>query len=195
MTVSLELLSRPEPRPDLFESLLVPVTVPEGADSPSLLDDGRPADSFTPPEAAWLPAPRPEEVAEAISAGGGVEADLWSMGAHDAADVLVAATHAGVGFGPGLQPRASTLAQVWVLLVAAVSALTGEDVRRAWEAGGAGDGAVPAGPGDEAAAAVVNLPRGAREAVRDVITCIRVPAETYEELAAALARDVESLRR
>lgn len=195
MSVSLELLSRPDPRPDLFESLLVPVTFPDGSGSPSRLDDDRLADGLRPPEAQWLVHPTPEAATAAIAAGGGAEVDLWPLGAHDAADVLVAATHAGVGFGPGLQPRAESVAQVWVLLTAAVAALTGQDVRRCWEAGGAGDGAEPAGPGDAAAAAVVNLSRGAREAVRDVITCIRVPAQNYEELAAALARQVESLRR
>lgn len=187
MVVALELLARPAPRPDLFEQLIVPVRLPGGPAAASLLDDVSSRMPPGVPAAAWHAEPTPQWVTDTVRAGRGAEVDLWALAARDAADVLIAATHAGVGFGPGLQPRAAAAAEVWTLLDAAVCALTGEDVLRAWQASGAGSGARPHGPQRQRCAAIAGLPRAAREAVRDVITCIRVPAADCARVDAELA--------
>ena len=187
MPVSLELLSRPAPRPDLFEQLLVAVRLPAGPAAASTLVDATAGDQYKVPQAQWLAEPSPDQVTTILTAGSGAEIDPWPLAPHDAADLLVAATHAGVGFGPGLHVRATTAAQVWTVLDATVCALTGEDVRQAWERSGAGHGAQAHGPQHQRRAQIAGLPRAAREAVRDVITWIRVPEERLTDVEAELA--------
>ena len=174
MTVSLELLSRGPSRPDLFEDLVV-----TDHDLPAAL-------------ARWS-VPRPVEVAPdgdtglpdpdavaAVLAGGTaavIEVAPGLTGAGPAEDVLVdllaVAAHSGVGFGSGLVPRCADAGQLWALLAGAVAAMTGGDVRAALAA--------------PDAAALVALPRAAREAVRDVVTCAVVPAGDVDEVSADLA--------
>src|SRR5699024_12333655 len=84
-----------------------------------------------------------------------------------------AAAHSGVGFGSGLVPRAADAGQVWALLAGAVAAMTGRDVRAALS---------NPDPG-----ALLGLNRSAREAVRDVVTCVAVPAADVDRVVADLA--------
>ncbi|WP_333619515.1 hypothetical protein [Dietzia sp.] len=179
MAVDLELLFRPAKRPDLFEDLLLPVGENGQPDA-----GGRESWSIPVPEV--LRDPSPEAVGAAIAAGGGVSLDLWTLGAADAADIVIAVAHAGVGFGPGLQVPAENAEQAWTLLSLAVAAMIGEDVRAEWEACAGGN----SGPGEERRAKIGGLGRAAREAIRDVITVIPVPADaaasieaTFPELA------------
>lgn len=172
MAVDLEILLRPAPRPDLFEDLLLPVR----GGVPS--DDGV-RERWSIPAAESPDRLTPEGIAAALAAGGGVLVDLWSLDAHDAADLLIAAAHGGVGFGPGLQPEAETPEQVWTLLSGAVAAIVGEDVRVEWEACGRG----VAGPSAERRAFIGGLARAARETIRDVVTVVRVPEEACAPIA------------
>ncbi|MBB1037585.1 hypothetical protein G6025_06245, partial [Dietzia natronolimnaea] len=81
--------------------------------------------------------------------------------------------HSGVGFGSGLIPRCTDAGQVWALLAGAVAAMTGGDVRAALSA--------------PDPAALVALSRSAREAIRDVVTCVLVPEGSLHEVSADLA--------
>lgn len=177
MAVNLELLVRPAARPDLFEDLLVPA----GAEGHTSGDDAGRADTpWSIPAPEILDSATPEAVSAAISAGGGVAVDLWALPAHDASDLVISAAHAGVGFGPGLQPTADTAEQVWTLISAAVAAIIGEDVPAHWAECGAGE----TGPGAERRAFIAGLSRSARETIRDVVTVIRVPADRLDAIAA-----------
>ena len=89
------------------------------------------------------------------------------------ADLLAVAAHSGVGFGAGLVPRCTDADQVWSLLAGAVAAMTGDDVRAALAA--------------PDPAALLALSRSAREAVRDVVTCVAVPADHLERVAGAVS--------
>lgn len=106
----------------------------------------------------------------------GVGPDPAQRAAH-LADLLAVATHAGVGFGSGLVPRCADVSQVWALLAGAVAAMTGGDVR-----------AAIAAPDP---AAIVGLSRSAREAIRDVVTCVLVPRGQ----AAAITTDLMTADR
>ena len=184
MAVDLELLFRPAARPDLFEDLLVPVGRAGGGPTD---DAGQIAKRWSIPAAEELENPTPESVSAALAGGGGVAIELWEMSAHDASDLLIAAAHGGVGFGPGLQPRAETAEQVWTLISGAVAAIIGEDVQAHWAECGAGD----AGPDTERRAFITGLGRSARETVRDVITVIGVPAERVADIAATFPAGTE----
>ena len=184
MAVDLELLFRPAARPDLFEDLLVPT----GSAAHLPTDDaGQIAKRWSIPAAEELDNPTPETVSAALAAGGGVAIDLWERSAHDASDLLIAAAHGGVGFGPGLQPRAETAEQVWTLISAAVAAIIGEDVQAHWTECGGGS----RGPDAERRAFIAGLGRSARETIRDVITVIGVPSERLADIAATFPADGE----
>ena len=90
----------------------------------------------------------------------------------DLADLVIVAAHSGVGFGHGLVPRCTTAPRVWSLLAGAVAAMTGEDVPRALAA--------------PDPSSLTGLGRSAREAVRDVVTCVAVPGDGAARVAAAL---------
>lgn len=184
MAVDLELLFRPAARPDLFEDLLVPTA---GAARTPTDDAGEISKRWSIPAAEELGSPSPESVSAALAAGGGVTIDLWGRSAHDASDLLIAAAHGGVGFGPGLQPRAETAEQVWTLISAAVAAIIGEDVQAHWAECGAGR----TGPDAERRAFIAGLGRSARETIRDVITVIGVPAERLADIAATFPEEGE----
>lgn len=174
MTVSLELLSRGPSRPDLLEDL-----VATDSDLPATLarwSVPRPVD-VAPDGDTGLPDP---DAVAAVLAGGTaavIEVAPGLTGAGPAEEILVdllaVAAHSGVGFGSGLVPRCADAGQVWSLLAGAVAAMTGGDVR-----------AVLAEPDP---AALVGLPRAAREAIRDVVTCVVVPAAVVEAVSADLA--------
>lgn len=181
--MSLELLARGPARPDLREDLVVaeadlaevlgrwsappPVAVPAGS--------GPAAGSGSGP-AAGLPGL--DAVAGVLAAGSPalveVAPGLAGPGpaADHLADLLAVAAHSGVGFGAGLVPRCADADQVWALLSGAVAAMTGADVRAAL-----------AHPDP---AALVALSRSAREAVRDVVTCVVVPAADVARVTAEL---------
>lgn len=184
MAVDLELLFRPAARPDLFEDLLVPT----GRTGSAPTDDaGEIGKRWSIPAAKELDNPTPGSVSAALAAGGGVAIDLWERSAHDAADLLIAAAHGGVGFGPGLQPRAETAEQVWTLISAAMAAIVGEDVQTHWVECGEGQ----TGPDTERRAFINGLGRSARETIRDVITVICVPAESLAAIAATFPAEGE----
>ncbi|MDV8002074.1 hypothetical protein [Rhodococcus sp. IEGM 1408] len=174
MTVSLELLSRGPSRPDLFEDLVV-----SGSGLAATLSRWSvpvPVDVAPDPDTGL---PGLDAVAEVLAAGTAAVVDVAPglAGPGPAADWLVdllaVAAHSGVGFGSGLAPRCTDAGQIWALLAGAVAAMTGGDVRAAL-----------ASPDP---AALVALPRSAREAIRDVVTCAVVPAGVEEEVAADLA--------
>jgi hypothetical protein len=174
MTVSLELLSRGPSRPDLLEDLVVE----DAGLAAALARWGVPAPAAVAPDpATGLPAP--DAVAAVLSGGTAAVVDVapGSAGPGPAADTLVellaVAAHSGVGFGSGLVPRCADTGQVWALLAGAVAAMTGGDVR-----------AAIAAPDP---AALLALPRSAREAIRDVVTCVIVPAGDRAEVSADLA--------
>ena len=179
MTVSLELLSRGPARPDLVEDL-----VAAEADLAATL-------------ARWsAPAPVPvrsdpdlglpslDAVATVLADGTPALVDVAPGLADDDAageqlvQMLIAAAHSGVGFGSGLVPRAADAGQVWALLAGAVAAMTGRDVRAALS---------NPDPG-----ALLGLNRSAREAVRDVVTCVSVPAADVDRVVADLAGSAPS---
>lgn len=213
MTVSLELLGRGPSRPDLLEDLVVdettiaetlgrwsvkaPVVVePDRATGQPALDEvvevlagGTPAVVDVVPGLAAVAAMlgAPDGAAGSAtgggsggtgSAGGSGDADMPAAGPDPAqraahlADLLAVATHAGVGFGSGLVPRCADASQVWALLAGAVAAMTGGDVR-----------AAVAAPDP---AAIVGLSRSAREAIRDVVTCVLVPRGQAAAIATEL---------
>ena len=178
MTVSLELLARGPSRPDLLQDLVVA----EGPlDAPLVATLAR-----------WsVPAPVAVDADPGIGLAG-LDAVGGVLTAGSAAvidvvpglagpgpaedrlvDLLAVAAHSGVGFGSGLVPRCADAGQVWSLLSGAVAAMTGADVRAAL--------ATPD------PARLVALSRSAREAIRDVVTCVIVPAGDAEAIAAALA--------
>lgn len=175
MTVSLELLPRGPARPDLTEDLVVaepeltaalarwsakaPVPVPPGPGGPAGPPD---PDAVAAVLAGDVPAL--VDVAPGL-AGPGPEQDRL-------VDVLIVAVHSGVGFGAGLVPRVTDATQVWALLAGAVAAMTGADARAALAA-----------PDPDA---LLALGRSAREAVRDVITCVAAPADVVDRVAADL---------
>lgn len=184
MTVSLELLSRGPARPDLTEDLVVaeteltavlarwsvkaPVAVPAGPEIPDGPDDtGGPDGSPDPDDVAAVLADDVPALVDVVAglAGPGPEQDRL-------VDLLVVAVHSGVGFGSGLVPRVTDAAQVWALLAGAVAAMTGADARAALEA-----------PDPDA---LLALGRSAREAVRDVVTCVAVPATLVDRVVADL---------
>lgn len=207
--MSLELLGRGPSRPDLLEDLVVDeTTIAEvlgrwSVAAPVVVETdratGQPAlDEVVQVLAGGTPAvvdvaPGLVAVAELLggtavgdaAAGGaaadgaknaGVGPDPAQRAAH-LADLLAVATHAGVGFGSGLVPRCADVSQVWALLAGAVAAMTGGDVR-----------AAIAAPDP---AAIVGLSRSAREAIRDVVTCVLVPRGQ----AAAITTDLMTADR
>lgn len=174
MTVSLELLSRGPSRPDLLEDLVV-------ADTGIATTSAR----WSAPDPVEVP-PDPDTglaglgaVAAVLAAGSAAVIDVApglagpGPAADRLADLLAVAAHSGVGFGSGLAPRCADAGQVWSLLAGAVAAMTGGDVRAALA--------------DPDPAALVGLPRSAREAVRDVVTWAVVPAGDADAVSADLA--------
>lgn len=209
MTVSLELLARGPARPDLLEDLVVDeTTIAEtlgrwSVSAPVVVDvdrvTGQPAlDEVVEVLAGGSPAvvvvaPGLAAVAATVAADGGpadppgtgAPADLSggtgaatdggpapAQSAAHLADLLAVATHAGVGFGSGLVPRCADASQVWAILAGAVAAMTGGDIK-----------AAVAAPDP---AAIVGLSRSAREAIRDVVTCVLVPRGQAEAIATEL---------
>lgn len=206
MTVSLELLARGPSRPDLLEDLVVdgssiseilgrwsasaPVVVEAdkvtgqpaldevvevlGGGTPAVVDvsPGLAAIAAIAAIAASVAGKVAGKADDDSGAAAGEGPDTAQSAAH-LADLLKVAAHSGVGFGSGLIPRCADASQVWALLSGAVAAMTGGDVR-----------AAIATPDP---AAIVGLSRSAREAVRDVITCVLVPRDQTEAIAAELA--------
>lgn len=174
MTVSLELLARGPSRPDLREDLVVA----EGDLAAVLGRWSAPAPEAVPADpGSGLPG---LDAVAAVLAGGtpalvDVAPGLAGPGpaADRLADLLAVAAHSGVGFGAGLVPRCTDADQVWSLLAGAVAAMTGDDVRAALAA--------------PDPAALLALSRSAREAVRDVVTCVAVPADHLERVAGAVS--------
>lgn len=175
--MSLELLARGPARPDMREDLVVAeadladVLGRWSAPPPVVVPGGSGADP-----AASLPGL--DAVAGVLAAGSPalveVSPGLAGPGpaADHLADLLAVAADSGVGFGAGLVPRCTDADQVWALLSGAVAAMTGADVRAAL-----------AHPDP---AALVALSRSAREAVRDVVTCVVVPAADVARVTAEL---------
>lgn len=181
MTVSLELLARGPARPDLTEDLVVaepeltgalarwsvkaPVAVPPGPDG-----SGGPPEPESPPDPEAVAAVLAGDVPALVD----IETGLAGPGpARDRlVDLLIVAVHSGVGFGAGLVPRVTDAGQVWALLAGAVAAMTGADVRAAL-----------ADPDPDA---LLDLGRSAREAVRDVVTCVAVPVAVVDRVVAEL---------
>lgn len=174
MTVSLELLSRGPSRPDLLEDLVV--AEPDLAATLGRWSVSCPVEV---PSDAHTGLPGLDAVAEVLGddtpalvrvgpglTGPGPAADRL-------ADLLAVAAHSGVGFGSGLVPRCEDAEQVWALLAGAVAAMTGADVR-----------AAVARPDP---ARILGLSRPAREAVRDVVTCVSVPVGAVAAISAGLA--------
>ena len=191
MTVSLELLGRGPSRPDLLEDLVMdeasiaealrrwsvkapvvvtsdPVTgLPALDDVMEVLTGGTPAVVDVVPGLAAITG-----TAGTLAGGAAAGPDSAQSAAH-LADLLAVASHAGVGFGSGLVPRCADASQVWAMLSGAVAAMTGADIR-----------AAVAAPDP---ARIVGLGQSAREAIRDVVTCVLVPAGQVEQIVAALA--------
>lgn len=191
MTVSLELLGRGPSRPDLLEDLVMdeasiaealrrwsvkapvvvisdPVTgLPALDDVMEVLTGGTPAVVDVVPGLAAITG-----TAGTLGGGAATGPDSAQSAAH-LADLLAVASHAGVGFGSGLVPRCADASQVWAMLSGAVAAMTGADIR-----------AAVAAPDP---ARIVGLGQSAREAIRDVVTCVLVPAGQVEQIVAALA--------
>lgn len=174
MTVSLELLSRGPSRPDLLEDLVV-----SGSGLTATLarwSIPAPVEVAPDPDTGL---PGLDAVAEVLAAGTAAVVDVApglsgpGAAADRLVDLLAVAAHSGVGFGSGLVPRCADAGQIWALLAGAVAAMTGGDVRAAL-----------ASPDPAALAA---LPRSAREAIRDVVTCAVVPAGHQDEVSADLA--------
>lgn len=198
MTVSLELLGRGPSRPDLLEDLVMdeasiaealrrwsvkspvvvtsdPVTgLPALDDVMEVLTGGTPAVVDVVPGLAAITgtAAGAGAPADAGSAAAATGPDSAQSAAH-LADLLAVASHAGVGFGSGLVPRCADASQVWAMLSGAVAAMTGADIR-----------AAVAAPDP---ARIVGLGQSAREAIRDVVTCVLVPADQVEQIVSALA--------
>lgn len=204
MTVSLELLGRGPSRPDLLEDLVMdeasiverlrrwsvkapvvvtfdPVTgLPALDDVMEVLTGGTPAvvDVATGLVAITGTAGETGAAAGTGAATSGTAASGATVGPDSAqsaahlADLLAVASHAGVGFGSGLVPRCSDASQVWAMLSGAVAAMTGADIR-----------AAVAAPDP---ARIVGLGQSAREAIRDVVTCVLVPADQVEQIVATL---------
>lgn len=180
MTVSLELLSRGPQRPDLLEDLVVAEpdlaatlgrwSVPAPVEVPSDASTGLPG-------LEAVAKVLGDDVPAVVEVGPGLAslASLTGPGpaADRLADLLAVAAHSGVGFGSGLVPRCDNAGQVWALLAGAVAAMTGADVRAAF-----------ARPDP---ARILGLSRPAREAVRDVVTCIAVPVGAVAAISADLA--------
>lgn len=174
MTVSLELLSRGPSRPDLLEDLVVTASglaatlsrwsAPDPVEVPADPDCGLPGPDAV---AAVLAA----EVAAVIEVAPGLGGQ--GPAADRLVDLLALAAHSGVGFGSGLIPRCTDAGEVWALLSGAVAAMTGGDVRAALAA--------------PDPVALVALSRSAREAIRDVVTCVLVPEGALQEVSADLA--------
>jgi len=204
MTVSLELLGRGPSRPDLLEDLVVDdatvgqtlgrwsvpaptVVAPDRMTGQPALDEvaavlagGNPAVVDVAPGLAALtggtstgPATGVAPTTDTTAGGGERGGPAPEQSAAHLVDLLTVATHAGVGFGSGLVPRCADADQVWALLSGAVAAMTGGDVR-----------AAVAAPDP---ARIAGLPRSAREAIRDVITAVLVPAGAVASVAEALA--------
>lgn len=193
MTVPLELIGRGPSRPDLLEDLVVdgttiaetlgrwsvkaPVVVeadrvtgqPALDEVLEVLAGGTPAVVDVAPGLAAVAATLAD--ADTPASGAGTGPDPAQSAAH-LVDLLVVATHAGVGFGSGLVPRCADVSQVWSVLAGAVAAMTGGDVR-----------AAIASPDP---AAIVGLSRSAREAIRDVVTCVLVPRGQESAIASDL---------
>lgn len=185
MTVPLELLPRGSSRPDLTEDLVAaeasvadvlahwsaPAPVPVEAGVERWIEG---TDRFVD-----LPLPGLDAVGEVLATGAPALVDvapgLTGPGSAEdhVVDLLAVASHSGVGFGAGLVPRVDDAGQVWALLAGAVAAMTGGDVRAALRA--------PDPP------ALLGLPRSAREAVRDVVTCVVAPAGRVDGVVADLA--------
>lgn len=184
MTVALELLARGPSRPDLTEDLVAaetavvdllqrwsvsaPVEVPP---SSTRLVPGT-------DDVVELALPGLDAVATVLAGGSPALIDVTPglTGAGPAEDQLVdllaVAAHSGVGFGSGLVPRVDDVGQVWALLSGAVAAITGRDVRAAL-----------ASPDPDW---MLGLPRAARETIRDVVTCVVVPAGSVDAVVGAL---------
>ena len=180
MTVSLELLSRGPATPDLLEDLVA--TGPALVATLARWSVSAPA---TVPARADTGVSDPDEVAEVLAAGTpavvDVAAGLRAVGAESGPgpaaeqliDLLAVAAHSGVGFGSGLVPKCDDAAQVWALISGSVAAMTGGDVVSAL---------VHPDP-----AKLLALSRSAREAIRDVITCVVVPEDARDAVSADLA--------
>lgn len=171
MTVSLELLGRGPSRPDLLEDLVVDEAalaevLHRWTDSVPVVVDAEGATGQT----------SPDRVAEVLGGGAPAVVDIGPDPAGNAAqfaELLTIAAHSGVGFGSGLIPRCADASGVWAMLSGAVAAMTGADIAAA---------IVSPDP-----AAIVGLSRSAREAIRDVITCVVVPGDRTEAVAAELS--------
>lgn len=185
MTVALELLARGPSRPDLIEDLVVaetglvdllqrwsasaPVAVPASSSRPVPGTD----------DVVELALPSLDAVAKVLASGSPALVDVGPglAGAGPAEDQLVdllaVAAHSGVGFGSGLVPRVVDAEQVWALLSGAIAAITGANVRAAL-----------ASPDP---AWMLALPRAARETVRDVVTCVVLPAAVVDAVVADVA--------
>ncbi|MCT2275302.1 hypothetical protein [Dietzia cinnamea] len=174
MTVSLELLSRGPSRPDLLEGLVV-----DQATIAETLARWSVSAPVEVPPAAEHDLPPLEEVSAVLAASTSAIVDVApglagpGPAADHLADLLAVAAHSGVGFGPGLVPRCADADQVWALLAGAVAAMTGADVR-----------AAIAAPDP---ARILALSRSAREAIRDVVTCVLVPDGRVDAVSADLA--------
>ena len=182
VAVMLELMGRGPRRPDLLEDLVVAESdvvralARWSAPAPVVLD---PAGGGELPDALPDALPDPEALAAALAGGTPVLLDVDAALAAgteralvDLADLVIVAAHSGVGFGHGLVPRCTTAPRVWSLLAGAVAAMTGEDVPRALAA--------------PDPSSLTGLGRSAREAVRDVVTCVAVPGDGAARVAAAL---------
>lgn len=177
MTVSLELLARGPSRPDLLQDLVVAEGPLDGPLVATLARWSVPAPVAVDADGE-LGLAGLDAVAGVLSAGTAAVLDVAPglAGAGPAedrlVDLLAVAAHSGVGFGSGLVPRCADAGQVWSLLSGAVAAMTGADVRAAL-----------AQPDP---VRLVGLSRSAREAVRDVVTCVLVPADDAEAISADL---------
>lgn len=172
--MSLELLGRGPSRPDLLDDLVVD----EESVVRALARWSAPAPVVVDPTSdTRLPAL--DAVAEVLAAGTPAVVDVApglagpGPAADHLADLLAVAAHSGVGFGSGLVPRCADADEVWAMLAGAVAAMTGADVRDAL-----------AGPDP---ARLLGLSRSAREAIRDVITCVLVPDGRVDAVSADLA--------
>lgn len=172
--MSLELLARGPARPDLLDDLVL-----EEATVVAALDRWSAPAPVPVEAAAGTGLPDLDTVAAVLAGGTPAVVDVAPglAGSGSAADHLVdllaVAAHSGVGFGSGLVPRCTDADQVWALLAGAVAAMTGADVRAAL-----------AGPDP---ARILGLSRSAREAIRDVVTCVLVPDGRAADVSADLA--------
>ena len=174
MTVSLELLSRGPSRPDLLEDLVAD----ESGLAATLARWAVPAPAAVAPDPE-TGLPGSEVVAVVLARGAAAVVDVAPglAGAGPAVDPLVGRLAGGgppgVRLRAGLGPPGAGPRPGGALLAGAVAAMTGGDVRAALAA-----------PDPDA---LLALPRAAREAIRDVVTCVIVPSRDVDEVSADLA--------